>query len=152
MVSHCPFLPNSTFCDITLVAGNWPLWEYLYHKSQSVSQSKGFTPRKLVVIHLPADQCFCLVFSTRSQSLTLYDSASLLNILEEYHVHGYTHMIWIRTLTFYSYVLSTYCVISNKISLILLSVLVNYMTLQNMPEFYYILYAILILIKSCLNN
>ena len=37
-------LPNPTFYDITLLAGNWPLWEYLHHRNNPISQSRYFPP------------------------------------------------------------------------------------------------------------
>ena len=34
----CTSLPNSTFSDLTLLAWNWPWWEYLQHGNLQISQ------------------------------------------------------------------------------------------------------------------
>ena len=40
MVGYCPFLPNFTFSDLTLVAWNQPWWKYLPHEHQQMLQSQ----------------------------------------------------------------------------------------------------------------
>ena len=38
MVCSCTFLPDITFSDSILVAGNWSWWEYLHDGNQQMLQ------------------------------------------------------------------------------------------------------------------
>lgn len=54
-------LCNFSFSDITLVAWNWPWWEYLYHRNCQIGKVRAFLPEGLHVKHLSA-QCLSYVF------------------------------------------------------------------------------------------
>lgn len=71
MLCYCPFLSNSAFNDITLVAWNWLCWSICATKFVKCHKSDSVSPcQEPFVKHLPANHCsrsslsgLCLYFA-----------------------------------------------------------------------------------------